>query len=190
MPKKKLNDAQRALLAQLRTADQEWRDAKETLEEEIRAALEKKLEAKFVKRNLLAYQCKQADIPVTHISNDGLDTSATITAYNAIALGAPYAPTDVAESAPKEYKIEGAGYITVTPTEAQLAPLLPRLGIDTAFADLDPELRSATFDVDTEAGIVTAATEGWNEDHGVRHPVVALVSADAAYRAQILEWAA
>ncbi|MEV5068915.1 hypothetical protein MRBLMI12_000471 [Microbacterium sp. LMI12-1-1.1] len=189
MPKKPQTDAQKKLLAQLRTADQEWRDAKETLRERLEAELQKQLEALEVKRNILAYQCKQADIPVTHISNDGLDTSATITAYQAIKAGALYAPTEAPAAASKEF-VASAGSVIVTPPEAVLAPLLPRLGIDAPYAELNAELASATFDVDVETGIVTAITNGWNEGHGVRHPVVALVSADAAYRQQIVEWAA
>lgn len=187
----KLNAAQDKLLEQLAAADREWREAQISLEARIRADLEKQLEQTKIKRDLLAFRCDEAGVPRRQIAMRGLDTSAAITAREAIANGALYVPKAEEDAAPAkspvpEFARLGDDVVRITPTPADLSPILSLIDVpESAVAGTDLEFA----DVRLVDGNIIPITEPWSDQHDVRHPVVALLS-DPTYRARVKEFAA
>ncbi|MGO2188860.1 MAG: hypothetical protein ACTH4Y_11530 [Microbacterium gubbeenense] len=82
-------------LEDLQTADKNWRIAKGTLEAQLRAELERRILELRAERDKVAYRLARQGIPKTRIAKEGLGTSATITAYEAIKHGAEVLGVDL-----------------------------------------------------------------------------------------------
>lgn len=170
-------------LENLAALDLELREAKITLKKRIEEAFAKELGELEIRRDIAAYRAREEGVPVTKIAKEGMHTSATITAYRAIENGERYVKPAEATAAPTPFERYESGAIRFTPNDADLAPVLERLGLDVADAPA-----SAEFTV--ENGVVTPTPGTAAETAGV-HPVVAMVMADGSPHARaLIEFAA
>jgi hypothetical protein len=171
-------------------ADNRWRELRKTLERRIREEMEEEIEAARVFRCIKAAEAQAAGRPVTRISKEGLHTTATITAYNAIREGQAYLAKEsadaIAQDARPEFETAGAGRFIVTPKAADIDPILDALSMSRETFDANPELQSAEFSYDAKSGLWRAETAAFVPSIG-RHPVVAL-SQHAPYATRIQTW--
>jgi hypothetical protein len=68
----KLNSEQEALIAETRKADDRWRLAKRTAEEEVRREVEKKIQDAASRRLFMVQECLNAGISYSKIGKEGL----------------------------------------------------------------------------------------------------------------------
>ncbi|MDF2506301.1 MAG: hypothetical protein K0Q52_160 [Microbacterium sp.] len=177
-------------------ADNEYRELKSTLETRLRAQLRKELDAALVRRNIRAAEAKAAEISVTKIANIGLHTKATVTAYQAIADGERYlekpaSADEIVAPVAKEFEAVGKhGQFRITPSNAEVLPILTVLSISEETYAGDAALQSAVFQYDAEKGTIAPVTEAFVPSVG-RHPVVALVTQpDSIFGKRARNWAA
>lgn len=176
---RKISPEGKALLEKLAAADTEYRGAVLTLESRIRAEVEEKLHTLRVRRAILAHQTLQAGVPKKRIANVGLHTTATITAYQAIAEGEKYAGGDLADAAPADQRFQlRDNLIAFTPDADEVRAIAEKLELDT---NLLPT--GAEFTVTD--GIITPSTPAITGS-GQMHPIVAMVMADGSKHARAL----
>lgn len=193
----KLTKEQEKTLASIREADYEYRTLREAAEREIRDLVEKRVEAAKARRDVLVYQARQGKnpIPVLRIAREGLSTTATITAYQAIENGKLYAePAAVrgveateASHATAEFVRTGPTSFRVTPSAGEVATILGMIGLDKADYEASEQLQSAEFELSN--GALVSLTPAFDPQMG-RHPVVALVQAPSSqYGQSVRKWA-
>lgn len=171
-------------------ADNRWRELRKTLERRIREEMEGEIEAARVFRCIKAAEAKAAGRPVIRISREGLHTTATVTAYDAIREGQAYLAKEnadaLAEEGRPEFETAGAGRFIITPKAADIDPILAALSMSRETFDANPELQSAEFSYDAKSGQWSPTTPAFVPSVG-RHPVVAL-SQHAPYATRIQTW--
>lgn len=193
----KLTKDQEKALARIREADYEYRTLREAAEQEIRDLVEKRVEAAKARRDVLVYQARQgkSPIPVLRIAREGLSTTATITAYQAIENGKLYAEPAAAKTveasgdnpAPAEFVRTGPTSFRVTPGVNEVATILGMIGMDKAAYEASEQLQSAEFELSD--GALVNVTPAFDPQTG-RHPVVALVQAPSSqYGQSVRKWA-
>lgn len=82
-----LTEVQQLALQRLSDADDEYRQAKRHAESIVRAEVHERIEKYKHKRDLRAFEAKQAGATPTMIARDGLHTTNRSSAYEAIAAG-------------------------------------------------------------------------------------------------------
>lgn len=194
----KLTKDQEKALARIREADYEYRTLREAAEQEIRDLVEKRVEAAKARRDVLVYQARQgkSPIPVLRIAREGLSTTATITAYQAIENGKLYAEPAATKSVEAsgdsstpadEFVRTGPTSFRVTPSVSEVATILGMIGMDEAAYEASEQLQSAEFELSD--GALVNVTPAFDPQTG-RHPVVALVQAPSSqYGQSVRKWA-